>query len=100
MAIRRELAAVSPDRYRPLLARSLSNLGVYCSALGRPAEALPPAEQAVEAYRELAAASPDSYRPALAGSLRVLAAALDDLGRPADADAARRDADAPRDAQA
>jgi hypothetical protein len=33
-------------------------------------------------------------------SLRVLAAALDDRGRPADADAARRDADAQRGAQA
>ena len=39
MALRRELAAASPDRYRPDLARSLDNLGVRFSELGRPATA-------------------------------------------------------------
>ena len=47
VAIRRELAAASPDRYRPDLATSLSNLGVRFSELGRPADALPVAEEAV-----------------------------------------------------
>ena len=52
VAIYRELAAAYPDRYRPDLARSLSNLGAWFSALGRPAEALPAEREVVEAYRE------------------------------------------------
>jgi hypothetical protein len=39
VTIRRELAAASPDRYRPELARSLSNLAAILDALGRTAEA-------------------------------------------------------------
>jgi hypothetical protein len=35
----RELAGANPDRYRPDLARSLSNLGNRFSALGHLAEA-------------------------------------------------------------
>ena len=50
----RELAAAYPDRYRPDLARLLSNLGVALLALGRSAEALPPTEEAVTMNRELA----------------------------------------------
>jgi hypothetical protein len=46
------------------LARSLSNLGIRLSDLGRPAEALTAEQEAVAMYRELAAASPDRYRPA------------------------------------
>jgi hypothetical protein len=60
---------------------------------GPPAEALPPAQEAVEIRRELATADPDQYRAALAGSLRVLALALSGLDRTAEAEAARRDAD-------
>ena len=45
VAIRRELAAVTPDRYRPDLAQSLSNLGARLSQLGRPTEALPVTEE-------------------------------------------------------
>ena len=41
MEIYRELAAAYPDRYRPDLAISLSNLGAQFSELDRPAEALP-----------------------------------------------------------
>ena len=37
----RELAAASPDRYRPDLAASLYNLGVQVLRAGPPAEALP-----------------------------------------------------------
>ena len=92
VAIRRELAAASPDRYRPDLARSLANLGVWFSALGRPADALPVTEEAVAMYRELAAASPDRYRPDLARSLANLAEALMALDRTAAANAARDEA--------
>ena len=93
VAIQRELAAAYPDRYRPDLATSLSNLGVTFSELGRPGEALPPTQEAVAIYRELAAASPDRYRPDLARSLRILASALDGLNHVREAVAARREAD-------
>jgi tetratricopeptide (TPR) repeat protein len=39
VAIRRELAAASPDRYRPDLATSLQALARALEALGRPEEA-------------------------------------------------------------
>ena len=62
----RELAAADPDRYRPDLACSLSNLGVSFSALGALPRPLPVAEEAVAIRRELADAYPDRYRPDLA----------------------------------
>ena len=70
VAIRRELAAAYPDRYRPDLAASLTNLGIRFSALGRPAEALPPTEEAVAIYRELADRLPRPV-PAQPGRLAV-----------------------------
>ncbi len=85
VAAYRELAAASPDRHRPDLARSLSDLGVLLSELGRPAQALLVAEEAVAVYRELAAASPDWYRPGLAAALDNLGIWLSELGRPAEA---------------
>jgi len=57
------------------------------------AEALPSAQEAVDAYRELAAANPDRHQPNLAHSLRSLALALDDLGRAVEAEGARGDTD-------
>ncbi len=62
-----------PDRYRPNLAGSLTNLGILFSELSRSAEALPVVEEAVEIYRELAAAHPDRYRTDLSRSLQALA---------------------------
>ena len=88
----RELAAASPDRYRPDLAVSLTNLGVRLSELGRPADALPVTEEAVAIRRELAAASPDRYRPNFAAVLDNLAEALMALDRTAAANAARDEA--------
>lgn len=44
------------------LATSLSNLGTYFSALRRPAEPLPPPQEAVAIYRELAQRDPDRFR--------------------------------------
>ena len=85
VAISRELAAVSPDRYRPGLAASLNSLGIWFSELGRPAEALPVTDEAVTMFRELAAASPDRYRPDLATSLTNLGVWFWALGRPAEA---------------
>ena len=51
---------------------------------GPPGEALPPAQEAVEAYRELAAANPDRYRRPghLAVNLGVRFSALDHQPRP------------------
>jgi tetratricopeptide (TPR) repeat protein len=92
VAIHRELAAASPDRYRPGLAASLSGLGVTFAALGRPADALPAEQEAVAIQRELAAAGPDRHRADLAASLDRLAEILARLGRIADAEKIRRDA--------
>jgi len=93
VAIRRELAAANPDRYRPGLAASLSILGVALSALGRPADALPVTEEAVAIRRELAAAYPDRHRPDLADSLSILGVAFSDLGRDREAASASAEAD-------
>ena len=77
VAIRRELAAASPDRYRPDLAASLANIGKVLSELGRPDRrpaGRPRRPSAI--YRELAAASPARYRPDLARSLGNLGVRL------------------------
>lgn len=79
VSIYRELAAVLPDQYRPVLADTLTNLGLMLSALGRPSEALPATREAVSNFRELAKISPDKYRPDLAHSLAALALVLDPL---------------------
>ena len=92
VVIRRELAAADPDRYRPNLAGSLSNLGNRFSDLGRPAEALTAEQEAIAIRRELAAANPDRYRPDLADSLSNLGVRFSELGRPAEALAAEQEA--------
>ena len=92
VALYRELAAASPDRYRPGLAESLNNLGFWYSELGRLAEALAVEQEAVALYRELAAASPDRYRPGLAASLANLGSRLAELGRLAEALAVEQEA--------
>ena len=48
--------------------------------MGRPADALQPAQKAVTIYRKLAAAMPDRYRPNLASSLNNLADSSEALG--------------------
>jgi hypothetical protein len=93
LAVTRRILQILPARDRALRARWLSWLGTTVAQVGRPAEALPPAQDAVEIRRELAAAYPDRYRPDVARSLRVLANALDSLGRTAEAEAARHEAD-------
>ena len=88
----RELAAASPDAFRPDLANSLNTLALRLADLGRPEDALAASEEAARTYRELAAASPDAFRPDLATSLNTLALRLADLGRPEDALAAIQEA--------
>ncbi|GAA1517364.1 hypothetical protein GCM10009677_58350 [Sphaerisporangium rubeum] len=85
VTIRRELAELYPDRYRPDLADSLSNLGITFSELGRPNEALPVTQEAVTIYRELAELYSHLYRPDLAASLSDLGIRFWELGRPDEA---------------
>lgn len=73
------------------LADSLHNLGVRYSELDRPADALPPTQEAVTIYRELAAANPDRYRP-LPDALHNLGLRYSELGKTAEANAARQEA--------
>lgn len=82
----RELAAADPDQYRPDVADSLYRLGVVLAELGRPAAALPVAEEAVATYRELAAANPDQYHPDLPHSLAALSTIRQKLCQTADDD--------------
>ena len=63
------------------LARSLNNLSVWLSELGRREEALAASQEAATIYRELAAARPDAFRPDLAMSLNNLSVRLADLGQ-------------------
>ena len=68
-----------------LRAQALDALALDLSWLGRHAEALAPAEQAVDIYRRLAEDNPAAYLPNLAGSLTNLGASLWELGRRGDA---------------
>ncbi len=95
VTIRRELAAASPDRYRPDLARSLNSLGVSFWELGRPAGALPVTEEAVAIFRALAGRQPGSLPPRprrIAGQPRHLVLGAGPPGRgPAGHRGSRRD---------
>jgi hypothetical protein len=70
---------------KPETARLAANLGSRLSALGRRAEALAPAQDAVDLFRALARQRPGAFRPALAMSLNNLANRLSELGRRPDA---------------
>jgi tetratricopeptide (TPR) repeat protein len=85
VTIYRDLAVTDPGRYRPDLARCLANLGIRYAGLDRPAEALPPSEEAVAIRRELARADPDQHRPDLARSLVNLCFRYSELERSMDA---------------
>jgi tetratricopeptide (TPR) repeat protein len=58
-------------------ARLATVLAIWLSALGRRAEALGPAQEAVELRRALARANPDAFTPDLASSLGVLGSVLE-----------------------
>jgi tetratricopeptide (TPR) repeat protein len=66
-------------------ARALRMWGFALSALGRRAEALEAAQEAVDLYRRLAAQHPDAFLPYLATSLNNLGIRLSALGRRAEA---------------
>ncbi|MFF1655262.1 tetratricopeptide repeat protein [Streptomyces sp. NPDC058255] len=84
----RQLASEDPAAFAPDLARSLSNLGLMLSDLGRRAEALTAAEQSVEIYHRLVHEDPDAYEPDLANAMSGLDIHLSKMGRLQDALAA------------
>ncbi|MFD3819810.1 hypothetical protein ACFWRZ_32515, partial [Streptomyces rubiginosohelvolus] len=61
----RMLAETNPDAYLPNLATSLNNLSVDLGGVGRRAEGLAAAEEAVAIRRMLAETNPDAYLPNL-----------------------------------
>ncbi|WP_322755187.1 tetratricopeptide repeat protein, partial [Frankia sp. Cas3] len=91
--LHRHLSAVPPDhpagqitvRDGAEAARLQNNLAIRLSAVGRRAEALAPATEAVGLSRRLAEAAPDAYLPDLAMSLTTLAIGLSEVGRRAEA---------------
>ncbi len=72
------VAEEHPDVFLPDLARSLNNLGVFLSALGRRQEALELARQAVEIFLALAERWPEAFAGRLATAVRTLEQALPD----------------------
>jgi tetratricopeptide (TPR) repeat protein len=88
-----ELLGLLHQRLKPILAEAdkaelawlAGNYSLWLSEVGRRAEALEPAREAVELYRALARAHPDAFTPALATSLNNLAKALSEVGRRAEA---------------
>ncbi len=82
LRVRRELP---PETDKETLAKWADTCGRLLSQVGRPADAVPPAQEAVTIRRELAAALPDRYRPDLAASLSNLGVCYAELGRPAEA---------------
>ena len=81
----RDLVEVSPAAYTPDLARSLNNLAIGLSEVGRSDDALEVAQQAAGLYRDLVEVSPAAYTPDLAASLNNLANFLSEVGRSVEA---------------
>ncbi|MFI1030547.1 tetratricopeptide repeat protein [Streptomyces sp. NPDC020951] len=77
----RQLVCEDPAAFAPDLARSLSNLGLALGDMGRRAEALTAAEQAVAVYRRLAHEDPDAYEPELANAMSGFGIQLSRMGR-------------------
>jgi hypothetical protein len=76
IAIRRTLAADSPDKHEPLLADSLGNAGIDLWHVGRLNEAVDSMTEAVDIYRRHAASAPEAYEEDLAAELTNLTGAL------------------------
>jgi hypothetical protein len=87
--ITRSLPDDTPSAER---ARWADALSVRLAQIGKPDQALGPAQEAVAIYRQLAAADPARYRPDLAATVANLAVRLHRLGRLADASAAAGEA--------
>ena len=77
--IHRALAQEQPDRYRPHLANTTSNLGNALSDLRKFSEARQMFEESLAIYEELCATQPGIYRPDVGRVLNNLGVALHDL---------------------
>ncbi|WP_157518811.1 tetratricopeptide repeat protein [Herbidospora mongoliensis] len=78
--IYRRLADAEPHAYRSVLARQLSDLGLWLVPFGRLEETRTASEEAVRLYRSLAQADPAVYEPHLARALHLLGVWLMGLG--------------------
>ncbi|MDQ0710657.1 tetratricopeptide (TPR) repeat protein [Streptomyces luteogriseus] len=76
----RDLARTKPA-HQPDLARALTNLGTFLSAVGRRQEALSAEQEAVDIYRRLTAGNPAAHEPELAASLSSLGIRLSAVGQ-------------------
>jgi tetratricopeptide (TPR) repeat protein len=85
LKLTRRVLQLLPPGNPELRARWLNRLGAALTQTGRQAEAMPPAQEAVDVYRELAATGPDRFRPDLATALSNISALFAALVRPADA---------------
>jgi tetratricopeptide (TPR) repeat protein len=73
------------EELKPEVARLANNLSIRLSEMGRRADALAPAQEAVDLGRVLAQRNPDAFQPDLAMSLNNLANRLSGMGRRAEA---------------
>jgi len=78
--IHRALAKKNPEKFRPVLADSLINLGADCSDCDKHEDAEEASREAVRLYEELEKGSPGTYRFGLAKSLNGLGRTLRRLG--------------------
>ncbi|MEU2281913.1 hypothetical protein ABZ614_08240 [Streptomyces sp. NPDC013178] len=83
----RPLADADPQTFRPHLAASLHNLSLALGVIGRRADAMKPAYEAVGLYRDLvrgpaSESDIDVYRSELAHALNAVASAEGELGHP------------------
>ncbi|MEU8847438.1 hypothetical protein AB0C70_14610 [Streptomyces sp. NPDC048564] len=92
VSMRRDLAALHPETYRPQLAESLNCLAISLADLGRVDGAIMTAREAVGTYGELVAHGAVDLRQPLARSQRNLALWLGTQGRPAEAVSAASEA--------
>lgn len=81
----RDAAEQDPDVFEHELARSLADLSIRLSGVGRRGEAVTATEEAVVLYRRLASRDPGTFRAELATTLSNLGFWLADVGRWADA---------------
>jgi len=96
IGVLRSLPRAQSDTIDPSLARALNNLGACLNALGAREQALPLAQEAVDAYRRLSGRD-DGFLLGLARSLDNLSDCLNSLGmRPQALQAAQESIDAHR----
>jgi tetratricopeptide (TPR) repeat protein len=92
VALLRGRSESATDFFTPDLARSLNNMSIRFSDMGRREEALEAIEEATKLYRELAVSRPDTFHPDLAMSFHNMSKPLSDLGRHEEALAASEEA--------